>query len=220
MTDASVQIGVTTDPIFGENAYTVFQREGGACWIIDPGLPPHADEIASFVRSRRLQCTAIVLTHAHGDHIAGIDDVCAALGALPIYLAREEWAALSDPDENLSSLGGFGITVQADDVRDLPPDSTLELDGLSWRVLDTSGHSPGGRSLNCSAARIVIVGDALFAGSVGRVDFHHSDGARLLRNIRENLLSLPDETQVLAGHGAATTIGQERRANPFFVRLT
>jgi glyoxylase-like metal-dependent hydrolase (beta-lactamase superfamily II) len=217
---SAVQIDVTTDPFFGENAYTVYRDGSAACWIVDPGLPPHAEQIVQLVRQHALRPEAIVLTHAHGDHIAGIDDVRAELGALPVYLAQQEWPALSNPSENLSYLGGFGITAQVEDVRDLPPGQTLELDGLRWRVLDTSGHSPGGRSLYCPEAKLVLVGDALFAGSIGRVDFHHSDEKRLLRNIRENLLALPDETRVLAGHGEETTIGRERGTNPFLIGLS
>jgi len=84
-------------------------------------------------------------------------------------------------------------------------------------VLDVSGHSPGGRALYCQSANVVIVGDALFAGSVGRVDFHHSDGNKLMQNIRQNLMTLPDQTRVLSGHGAETTIGSERATNPFVI---
>ena len=80
---------------------------------------------------------------------------------------------------------------------------------------DTSGHAPGSRSLYCSQAGIVIVGDALFYRSIGRTDFHHASHAGLIRNIRQNLLSLPDETKVYSGHGPVTTIGAERRSNPF-----
>lgn len=82
-------------------------------------------------------------------------------------------------------------------------------------MLDTSGHSPGGRSLYCAQHEVVIVGDALFAGGIGRYDFHHSNGEQLLSNIRQNLYSLPDETRVLSGHGPDTTIGREKATNPF-----
>ena len=163
--------------------------------------------------------TAIVLTHAHADHIAGIDAIRDTLGALPVYLAREEWAGLTDPMENLSGLIGLGFVTRVKGPIDLPHGSTLELDGTTWSVLESSGHSPGGRTFYCAAHKVAIVGDALFAGGVGRVDFHHSDGARLLRNIRENLMTLPDDTRVLSGHGPETTIGRERRTNPYVTGL-
>jgi glyoxylase-like metal-dependent hydrolase (beta-lactamase superfamily II) len=81
--------------------------------------------------------------------------------------------------------------------------------------LDTSGHSPGGRSLYCPQARVVFTGDALFAGSIGRTDFPGSDHTQFIRNIREQLLSLPPETVIYSGHGPTSTIGNERKSNPF-----
>ena len=208
---------VTNDPIFGENGYVVYVNDGGRCWIVDPGLPPQAEQILAFIEQRGLEPDAVVLTHAHADHIAGVDDVLAGIGAVPVYLAGEEWAMLSDAQENLSASIGPPVTARAEDLRDLPAGSTLELEETVWQVLDVSGHSPGGRCLYCAEHGVAIVGDALFAGSVGRVDFPHSDGPTLMRNIRENLMSLPDETRVLSGHGPETTIGVERASNPFVV---
>ena len=217
MAERTLQAFVTNDPTYVENGYTVYLRDGGPCWIIDPGLPPQAEQIVEYVRGHDLKPDAIVLTHAHADHIAGIDEVREKLGPLPVYLAREEWPALSEPMENLSGLMGPGFRTHVTDPRDLPHGSTLELDGTTWEVRDVSGHSPGGRALYCREHAIVIVGDALFAGSIGRVDFPHSDGDRLMRNIHENLMSLPDETRVLSGHGPETTIGHERKTNPFIL---
>ena len=215
MTDVTPHIHITNDPMYMENGYTVYLREGGPCWIIDPGLPPQAKQIIRHVRQHALTPAVIVLTHAHADHIGGIDEVRDALGLIPVHLAREEWAALTDPMENLSGLMGPGLVTQVDDPVDLPAHGTIELDGSRWRILDTCGHSPGGRTLYCADSKIAFVGDALFAGSVGRVDFPNSDGAKLMRNIQENLMALPDDTRVLSGHGPETTIGRERRTNPY-----
>ncbi|RJP42867.1 MAG: MBL fold metallo-hydrolase [Phycisphaerales bacterium] len=212
-----VQTHVTRDPFYAENGYTVYLERGGPCWIVDPGFPPQAEQICRFVALHGLQPQAILLTHAHADHIAGIDGVRAGLGALAVRLAREEWAALTDPMANLSGLFGPGLVTQVTDPEDLPVGARLLLGESEWTVLDVSGHSPGGRALYCPAAGLVIVGDALFSGSVGRVDFPHSDGGRLIRNIRENLLTLPDDTRVLPGHNEETTIGRERTTNPFLL---
>lgn len=213
----SLRIHVTEDSVYAENSYVVAEADSGVCWLIDPGLPPHAERIIDRVRRDKLHPEAVVLTHAHFDHIAGVDDVRAALGPLPVYLAREEWRALSDPVYNLSGWIGPGLATAVTDPLDLPADSVMKLGRTEWVVLDVSGHSPGGRALYCAGEGVVIVGDALFSGSVGRVDFPTSDGPRLIRNIRNHLLTLPDDTRVLSGHGPATTIGRQRRTNPFIL---
>jgi glyoxylase-like metal-dependent hydrolase (beta-lactamase superfamily II) len=217
MTAEPLHIYLSNDPTYMENGYTIYMRDGGPCWIIDPGLPPQAGQIVQHLSEKSLKPAAILLTHGHADHIAGIDEVCEHVGPLPVYLAKEEWAALASPTANLSDLMGQGFATKVTDPADLPAGGAMELDGSRWEILDTSGHSPGGRSLYCRDLGIVFVGDALFAGSVGRVDFPHSDGDRLLRNIREHLMTLPEEIRVLSGHGPETTIGRERTGNPYIL---
>ena len=217
MSEALLHIYITNDQTYPENGLTLYFRQGGPCWIIDPGLPPQASQIVEHVREQKLEPKAIVLTHAHADHIAGIDEVREAIGEIPVYLAKEEWAALKDPMENLSGMMGPGFATRVEDPLDLAPGTTMELDGTSWDVLDTSGHSPGGRTLYCAELGIAIVGDALFAGSVGRVDFPHSNGEQLMRNLHDKLMTLPDDTRVLSGHGPETTIGHEKKTNPFIL---
>jgi glyoxylase-like metal-dependent hydrolase (beta-lactamase superfamily II) len=217
MTKETIQIHIANDPMYVENGMTVYVRDGGPCWVIDPGLPPQAQQIVEHIREHKLELTAILLTHAHADHIAGIDEVRDILGPVPVHLGKQEWPALTDPEENLSARIGAGFATHVDDPQDLPPGDTLTLDGTEWQILDTSGHSPGGRSFYCAGQKIVIVGDALFQGSIGRVDFHHSDGDTLMRNLHSHLMTLPDETRVLSGHGPDTTIGQERATNPFLI---
>jgi hydroxyacylglutathione hydrolase len=214
MTDV-VHVECIVEPNFGENAYVVWTAEGGPCWIIDPGLPPSAAEIREHMERHRLEPTAILLTHGHADHIAGVPEVLEAYPTLPVYMADAEASTLTNPHHNLSSAFGGALTLNVPERRDLPADGTLSLGATRWRIIDTSGHSPGGRSFYCEAAGLVLVGDALFQGSIGRTDFFHSDGAALVRNIRGGLFALPDETVVHSGHGPTTTVGRERRTNPF-----
>ncbi len=217
VSDDAININVFNDPVFAENGYIVYLRDGGPCWVVDPGLPPEAEQMLAFLIEHRLSPSAIILTHAHADHIAGVDEVLAGVGDLPVYLAKEEWPMLTDARENLSATLGAPIVVSASDVRDLSVGLELDLDSTRWVAGDVSGHSPGGRSLYCQQHGIVLVGDGLFAGSVGRVDFPHSDSEKFILNLKSTLMSLPDETRVLSGHGPETTIGQERATNPFIL---
>ncbi len=213
--DRAVQIASFTDQQFAENAYVVWCRDRGPCWIIDPGLPPSDRQIRAHVEQHGLVPEALVLTHGHLDHIAGVPQILEAFPKLPVHMAAAAKCALTDPNENLSAGYGLPMVIGPVDTIDLVPGGELVLDESRWAVLETSGHSPGGRSLHCREAGIVIVGDALFQGSIGRTDFHHSDHAGFIRNIKENLLKLPDETIVYSGHGPSTTVGEEKASNPF-----
>ncbi|MCB9850695.1 MAG: MBL fold metallo-hydrolase [Phycisphaerales bacterium] len=216
MSAGELYIKVFNDPFYAENGL-VLSLSGGdcACWVIDPGLPPQADEMLAHLTAKRLAPVAVVLTHAHGDHIAGVDAIRDAHPDLPLYLAKGEWPMLTDPMENLSGQFGAGITARTDNLHDLAPGDVLELEGSKWEVRDSSGHSPAGRTLYCAELKVALVGDAVFAGSIGRTDFHHSDGDALMRNIRENILTLPDDTTLIPGHGPSTTVGEERATNPY-----
>jgi glyoxylase-like metal-dependent hydrolase (beta-lactamase superfamily II) len=208
-----VNIASFTEPNFGENAFVVSSEQ--ACWIVDPGLPPSAAQILQYIRKHQLNPAAIILTHGHADHIAGVPEVLNTFPSLPVHISSESRPALTEPRENLSSDLGLPLRIDIANIVELAAPSLLDLGSSSWRVFDTSGHAPGSRSLYCQAAGVVIVGDALFHSSIGRTDFPHSDHDTLISNIRENLLSLPDETKVYSGHGPITTIGRERKHNPF-----
>ena len=121
---------------------------------------------------------------------------------------------LGDANLNLSAAFLMNTTAQTPDQQVRPGD-TVSMGEWAWQVLDTSGHTSGGVSYYCAEAGLAIVGDALFAGSIGRSDIPGGDGARLIANIRDHLLCLPDDTRVLPGHGPETDIGTERQTNPF-----
>ena len=121
---------------------------------------------------------------------------------------------LGDPDKNLSTPFGVPMTgPPADEL--LQPGGELTLGHTVWTVLDTSGHTPGGVSYYCPMEKLVIVGDALFAGSIGRTDIPGADHRQLIDNIQRNLMTLPDDTRAIPGHGPETVIGLERATNPF-----
>ena len=216
MTDQEIEIVTFADEFFAQNSRLIISQGEPCCWVVDPGFAPATDNLLKYLTESNLSPEAVILTHAHADHIAGLSQVLNVHEMLPVHLAKIEWSYLEDPSQNLSMMTGMELRVKAPELRDLAPDQVLELGGTQWQVLDTSGHSPGGRTLYCSQAQTAIVGDALFAGSIGRVDFPHSDGPRLLSNIREKLFTLPGATRVCSGHGPDTTIEIERSTNPFF----
>jgi hydroxyacylglutathione hydrolase len=196
---------------FETNCFIIYEATGGPCWIIDAGFDPAP--LASRVEQLELKPSRLILTHAHADHIAGVNEVLARFPCeLLIHEAEEEW--LTDPALNLSGGMGFPITTRPAD-RLLKGGETLELGSLSWQVLNTPGHSPGGITLYCQSAAAAIVGDALFAGSIGRTDFPTSNFETLAQAIRTQLYTLPEQTRIYPGHGPTSTIGREKMSNPF-----
>lgn len=194
------------------NCYVLHTQTGRACWIIDAGYDP--DPIARYIRSHHLQPQHVLLTHAHVDHIAGLHELRSHWPELPILVHEAERDFLTDVALNLSIVLPDPV-VAPDATGTLRHGQKLALDGYVFEVRHTPGHSPGGISLYQPDSRIVLVGDALFAGSVGRTDFPTSDPDTLAQSIRTQLYSLPDDTTVFPGHGPTTTIGHERRHNPF-----
>jgi len=187
--------------------------DDGECWVVDPGLSPQP--LVEYLRRQALTPRRVLLTHGHADHIAGVSAVKAAWPEAVVTAPSAEADFLTDPVRNLSlPFGMVRITAPAPDEL-ISPGDELMLGELAWRALDTAGHTPGGLSYYCPAAKVAITGDALFAGSVGRTDIPGASEAQLLANIREHLLTLPDETRILPGHGPPSTIGDERRTNPY-----
>ncbi len=210
MTPASLSIQTFVTAPLETNTYLL--GCGQAWWAVDPGMG--LARLIDRVRRQGSTLTRILLTHGHGDHIVGISELRQAFPTARVSCPAGEADLLTNGEKNLSALCGFDITVSpADEL--LEPGQTLTLGELSWTLLDTSGHSPGGVSFYCPQAGVVLTGDALFAGSIGRTDIPGASERTLLANIRANLLTLPDKTRVLPGHGPETTIGQEKRSNPF-----
>lgn len=185
---------------------------GSSCWLVDAGFEP--GEMLDALEERGLKLEKVVLTHAHLDHIAGLHDVRHRYPDVPILIHGDEEAFLTDTRLNLSA--SFVQPIVAPEAAGLLKDGDrLELGGLGFDVMHTPGHSPGGVTLFNPDHGVALVGDTLFAGSIGRFDFPTSDGPALMQSIQDKLMALPDETRVLPGHGPETSIGRERASNPY-----
>lgn len=189
---------------------------GGACWIVDAGFDPAP--MLEFIDEQGLAVEKVILTHAHLDHIGGLHEVRQRYPEVPILIHADETAFLTDTGLNLSAMAGVGPVVAPEATGTLAQGDAVTLNSHSFEVRHTPGHSPGGITLVNMEHAVAIVGDTLFAGSIGRYDFPTSDGPTLMRSIREQLMTLPDETRVLPGHGPMTTIGDERKTNPYLLQ--
>ncbi len=198
-----------TNGVYQENCYILADPETGDAVIIDPG--EDSDLFLRRMETEGFTLRAVWLTHAHLDHILGVKDVVERSGA-PLHMHPADRPLYDGIAEQGAWLGVQAPQPPAPD-HDLAHGDALQLGGLELEVRHVPGHSPG--SVAFVGHGVAIVGDAIFAGSVGRVDLPGGDGGTLLASIRDQLMTLPDETIVYSGHGPETTIGAERRANPF-----
>ena len=194
-----------------ENCYLVISDAGTAV-IVDPG--DDAPLLSNRIKELGLELKAILVTHTHYDHIGAVDALRTAF-QVKSYVPVGEREMIVDPMKNLSGLyAGTAITAVADELVD--DGQTLDFgDGLCFETLLVPGHSPYSICYYMPESGCVFAGDTLFRQSVGRVDLYDGPASDLLNNIKEKLLVLPEKTVVYAGHGLNTTIGTEKKTNPF-----
>jgi len=196
---------------FQENCYIIGDENTGEGALIDPG--DEATRIALAIEQTRLDIGRIIITHAHIDHVGAVATLVDEY-ACPVLLHPEAEPMLQQMPTQAMMMGvRFGKVPKVDGY--IQDEEVLEVGSLRLRALYTPGHAPGHLSFYENNEELVLSGDALFAGSVGRVDLPGGSMEVLLRSIEERLLPLPDETRVYSGHGPATTIGDERATNPF-----
>ena len=195
---------------FATNCYLV--SDGAAGFVVDASFEPQ--ELTDAAHAQGVTVSDIILTHAHCDHIAGLDIARRELGRpnASVHPLEAEW--LGEPQLNLSAFLGEPVSVAPAEKR-LRGGDILTLAGREWNVLDLPGHSPGSVGLYSPRDGVILSGDALFAGSIGRTDFPGSSFDVLAASIREKLYTLPDDTKVYPGHGPPTTVGREKKSNPF-----
>lgn len=199
---------------FAENSYLVFREGSSEAIIVDPGLEP--DKILRAAKKHGVQIVAILNTHGHADHIAGNEAIKEAYPDAPLMIGVGDAVMLTDGMLNLSTPFGMEIISPPAD-RLLKEGEVLELAGIKLKVHDLPGHSPGHVVFIAEGESPIVVfgGDTLFASSIGRTDFPGGSLEELLSGIRQVLFALPDETLVFPGHNEPTTVGVEKRENPY-----
>lgn len=198
---------------FAENAYLCWPAASAAALAVDPGGA--ADAMADLLGQLGLRLDAILLTHAHLDHIEGVGRLVGRTGA-PVYLHPADRPLYDHVGEQARQ---FGLSMEQQPVPDLElaDGQRLSLAGLDLEVRHVPGHSPGHVLFHVPGQGLAFVGDVVFQGSIGRTDLPGGNYQQLLRSIRERVLTLPPETVLYPGHGPSTTVGHEGATNPFLI---
>ena len=192
-----------------ENTYIVVCEETNECVIIDPGA--ESNKIINEIESYQFIPKYILNTHGHFDHTSAIRAVKNSTGALYGIRSEDEYLLKSTDNPGSAIISDFQDPPDPDFY--LNEEDVLNIGSLTLRVLSTAGHTPG--SVCFYTSGFVFTGDTLFKGSIGRYDFPGGDGHLLIQNIKTKLLTLPEDTYVLPGHGPQSTIGEEKLLNPF-----
>ncbi len=189
---------------YATNVYLVYSKETRDALIVDPGY--EFEKIYYDIEKLGLMPRYILLTHGHGDHTGGIELLKKTFPEIQLVACRAERNFLLDRDKSMGKGG-----IRAD--REVSDGESLEMAGMQFRFIETPGHTPGGMCILCDD--LLFSGDTLFFGSVGRTDFPGGNAEKLVVSIREKLFVLPEDTEVFPGHGNETSIGFEKRCNPF-----
>lgn len=210
---------------FQTNCYVLAPGPGEACIVVDPGQDA-VEPLEALLAEHRLTPVAVLVTHGHFDHTFSVAPVCDG-NDVPAWIHPDDRELLADPMKGISaeSAAFFGGRIELREPREvrlLADGSDLELAGLTLRVDHTPGHTPGSvvfATPSDDGTEVILAGDTLFAGSIGRTDLPGASHRTLLESVRDKLLTRDDSAFVLPGHGPATTIGRERATNPFLQDL-
>ena len=210
--DFTMKIKYTVLGPFMTNTYIVYDENTKEGLVIDPSFTP--EYYIQTILDDKIILKSIFLTHAHVDHMAGMNTLRNRFPDAELYMSRGDESYLKDPAKNLSYEFPDSVIVEEPEHW-IKGGEHIKTCGLDFTVIDTPGHTPGGLSFYEEKEQIVFTGDSLFQGSIGRTDFPGGSMTQLVEGIRRNLFCLPDDVVVLSGHGNPTSIGQEKKTNPF-----
>ena len=202
--------------LFGENVYILWDEMSREAVVVDPGMMRDAERemVTNFIEGQQLNVKHILLTHLHLDHVTSARWLADQTGADVCGNAQDAQLGLELPEQ----VAQFHLKIECEPLtidRDLQDGDIIPLGDEMIQVLHVPGHSPGGLAFYLPQSALLISGDTIFNGSVGRTDLMGGDMAQLINSIREKILPLPDETVIASGHGPTTTIADEKRCNPF-----
>jgi hydroxyacylglutathione hydrolase len=213
---ASMKVVSFTFNAFAENTYLLIDETTAATAVVDPGCYSVAEQqqLKAYVEAHKLQVIVLLNTHAHIDHVLGNDFILRTYPGIPFLLHTADLPTLRAVPTYAGPYG-FPAYQPTEPTGELTPGQVIQVGQMELEVRFTPGHAPGHVVFYHAPSKQLIGGDVLFKGSIGRTDLPGGDHATLLQSIITELLTLPDDTSVYAGHGPATTIGAERRNNPF-----
>lgn len=202
--------------MFGENLYILWDETTREAVIVDPGMMRDAERkmVTDFIEGQELKVLHVLLTHMHLDHVTSARWLADQTGADVCASPYDAQLGLELPEQ----VAQFHLKIEAEPLtidHELVDGDTIPLGDEMLQVLHVPGHSPGGLAFYLPQSGLLISGDTIFNGSVGRTDLMGGDMAQLINSIREKILSLPDETVIASGHGPTTTVADEKRFNPF-----
>ena len=201
----------------GTNCYVCWDDAGKACVVVDPGFyrPDEEDMVLDFLRDNGLAPDAVLLTHGHFDHAWSAASV-ARHAACPVYLSVADDPVLKGSSAMLERLQ-LEKAVEPFAYQDVTDGQIIHAGGVAWKVITTPGHSPGSVCYLCTEWGVLLSGDTLFAGSIGRTDLPGGDYDHLMKSLMDKVMTLPGDTDVLPGHGRPTSIARESASNPFLL---
>jgi len=208
-------------PMYATNCWVIATEPGAECIIVDPGMPDVSHQLTEILEKHNLKPVAVIATHGHLDHTFSIQPIADGYG-IATYIHSEDRAFLAQPEKLISP--EFAATIsqmsflEPQEVREVRNGDQIELVGLSFKAIHAPGHTRGSLMFEVSN-EVLISGDVLFAGSIGRTDLPTGSAKEMEETLRKKVLTLDDHLRVLTGHGVETTIASEKASNPYLKNL-